>query len=229
MVHPLSVSIHRGIGYEEALAWQMEALEQLKLDETAAERLFVVEHKPVITLGRSGDGSSLLSDTEALKAAGIEFHEARRGGDVTYHGPGQWTLYPILRMDHIGRDLHKYMRRLEDVTIDFLRGFDLEGIRVEGKTGVWLKEPALAKITAVGVAVSRWITFHGTAINIQPDLSIFRKFMVPCGIAAAEGGVTSLKELLQQDLDMMEMAEKLIASFCRVFPYERGSIHGFHG
>ncbi|MBN2713989.1 MAG: lipoyl(octanoyl) transferase LipB, partial [Planctomycetes bacterium] len=189
----LELKIARDIPFEEALHWQEEAVKELKASPEAREKLFLVEHRPVITLGRSGDGSCLRVDKAGLAARGIEYHETGRGGDVTYHGPGQWTVYPILRLEDFCRDLHRYMRMLEEMTIRFLAKYGLEGIRVEGKTGAWVRsrngEGVPLKVAAVGVGVRNWISFHGTAVNIKPDLSAFRELMVPCGIPAGEGGV----------------------------------------
>jgi lipoyl(octanoyl) transferase len=220
---PIRIRILRDLDYDRGTALQQEAVASLKADPGAIETLFLVEHRPVITLGRSGDGSNLVVAAEELERLGIAYREIGRGGDITYHGPGQWTVYPILRLENFCKDLHRYMRMLEEVTILFLARYGISGIRVGGKTGVWIGgDPKPVKLAAVGVAVSRWISFHGTAVNISPDLDAFRKLMTPCGISSSEGGVTSLADLLNRNCDMEEAARNWVECFCGVFPYAAG-------
>lgn len=213
--------LRRGVSYDAALGEQLAQVERMKRDASALPLLLLVEHTPVITLGRSGDGSHLTSGAEQLAASGIEMRDSRRGGDVTYHGPGQWTVYPILRLREVCPDLHRYMRMLEEVTIRFLARRSVAGFRVDGKTGVWVAstEPDQPprKISAVGIAVTGWISYHGTALNVQPDLTPFRTLMTPCGISEAEGGVTSLAEVTDTDCDMDGLAHDWVDCFSEVF------------
>lgn len=218
---PLHVSRHQGVDYPTALAWQQDALQQIASDSGSPEHLFLVEHIPTITLGRGAGEGTLLLSRDALAARGIEVHESRRGGDVTYHGPGQWTAYPLLRLGDRGRDLHRYMRNLEETVIQLLRGYNLEGFRRDGKTGVWINRGgAPAKIAAVGIAVSRWVSWHGVALNVDPDLAPFTDCMIPCGIPARDGGVTSLAHALDTRINMTDAARRWLTAFASVFDVE---------
>ncbi len=204
--YPARFRIEKDISYLAAEQMQKELVAQLAQDTDSPGTVIFAEHKPVITCGRSGDGSNLLVTREALASAGVEFHPSGRGGDVTYHGPGQWTVYPILRLAWYKRDLHHYLRLMEECVIHFLKGYGIDGGRRPGLTGVWIEG---RKISAVGVAVSRWITWHGLAMNIDPDLSCFTRFMHPCGILAEQGGVTSLSEVLKRKCTMDETYPRL--------------------
>ena len=159
------ILVYKGISYSRALEIQQQQLQRLKRDPAAAEVIIFCEHRPVITLGRSGDGSFLLSSVADIRNAGVEFLKVPRGGDITYHGTGQWTVYPILRLERFCKDLHRYMRLIEEGVICALQDYGIAGGRREGLTGVWVGRE---KICAVGVAVSRWISWHGFAFNVQP-------------------------------------------------------------
>ncbi|MDX2115927.1 MAG: lipoyl(octanoyl) transferase LipB [Planctomycetota bacterium] len=183
-------------------------------------RLLVCEHvPPVITVTRRpGAAGNVLAGPEVLRARGIEVAETDRGGDVTYHGPGQLVVYPILDLNTIGLNLHAYMRLLEDAVIDALRGLGVEGDREAGATGVWVREgggtaaagDGVAKLCAMGVRVRRWVTMHGLALNVRPDLEHF-ELIVPCGLAGRR--VTSLEKVLGAACpDMPEVAERVTAS-----------------
>jgi lipoyl(octanoyl) transferase len=167
----------------------------------------------VLTLGVRGDGgrSHILASDEALAARGIEIHEAGRGGDITYHGPGQIVGYPILDLKPDRCDVHRYVRDLEEVLIRTAADYGIEAGRVEGLTGVWVGRDKLA---AIGVRISRWITSHGFAFNVTTDLDYFN-LIVPCGIA--DRGVTSLDRLLGQQMDRREVERRITAHFCDVF------------
>lgn len=172
--------LQRGrVPYLEALAWQRELARQRLAGEAPDDLLLLVEHPPVVTLGRSAKAGHLLLSAEALAARGIELHEVERGGDVTYHGPGQLVGYPILDLTGHKQDLHWYLRQVEEVLIRALRPWGLEGTRVAGKTGVWV---AGRKIASIGVHARQWVTWHGFALNVTTDLAAF-DVMVPCGIA----------------------------------------------
>ena len=187
--------------------------------ETPNHFLFV-EHPHVYTLGKSGDINNLLVDEKALEAKGATFYKINRGGDITYHGPGQVVGYPILDLDNFFTDIHKYLRLLEEMVILTLREYGLKAERSEGETGVWLDvgTPFARKICAMGVRASRWVTMHGFALNVNADLAYF-DLMIPCGIK--DKAVTSLNvELGQKEVDMEEVKEKLLKHFTTLFEAE---------
>jgi lipoate-protein ligase B len=209
--------IRRGLSYDEGERLQREAIAKTAAGPEAPGWLIVAEHQPIVTCGRSGDGGNLLVDRERLAALGIGFHRAGRGGDVTYHGPGQWTVYPVLRLDWFGRDLRRYLRLLEECAIRFLSAYGIAAGRRPGLTGAWVGRD---KAAAVGVAVSRWTTWHGFALNIHPDLALFSSLMRPCGIAASEGGVTSLDRLAGERHEMEETLPVLRKALAEVLALE---------
>jgi len=178
--------------------------------------LLWVEHNPVITLGKSGKQEHLLLDEQQLKKKEIDFYPTSRGGDITFHGPGQIVGYPILDLDNFFTDIHKYLRFLEQAVINTLAEYGLEGTRSEGETGVWLDvgTPFVRKICAMGVKASRWVTMHGFAFNINTDLSYF-DHIIPCGIQGK--GVTSLAKELGKEISFKEVKEKLEVHFAHLF------------
>ena len=178
--------------------------------------LLWVEHPPVFTLGKSGKMEHLLVDKEALAEKGIEFYQTNRGGDITFHGPGQLVVYPIFDLDNFFTDIHKYLRFLEEAVIETLKEYGLNGSRSQGETGVWLEvgTPFARKICAMGVRASRWVTMHGLAFNINTDLSYF-DYIVPCGIQGK--GVTSLSKELGREIGLEEVKEKLKTHLGRLF------------
>jgi lipoyl(octanoyl) transferase len=175
--------------------------------------LLLVEHPHVLTLGARGDGgrAHILVTPEALASRGVEVHETGRGGDITYHGPGQIVGYPIIDLKPDRRDVHRYVRDLEDVLIRTARDYGVDATRVEGLTGVWVGRDKLA---AIGVRIARWITSHGFALNVTTDLDYF-DLIVPCGIA--DRGVTSLARLLGRAVDRREVEDRVAAHFRDVF------------
>lgn len=174
-----------------------------------ADTLVFTEHEPVYTVGlRSGAERNLVWDEAQLHAAGIEVVKTNRGGDITYHGPGQIVGYPIVSLDR-RRDLHAYLRLLEQVLINSAGTLGLAAARREGKTGIWLGP---RKLAAIGVAVKRWVTYHGFALNVHPDLRHFQG-IVPCGIAAADGTVTSMQAELGRPVDPAEVKAVIAAEF----------------
>jgi len=175
------------LGYAEAFEMQHQLAERRKRGEICDQLLFV-EHPHVITLGRNGHIENLLAGEEHLRGAGIEFHHTNRGGDITYHGPGQIVGYPILDLREWKRDVVAYVRTLEQVIIDTLQQFGISGGRSEGNTGVWVDGK---KIAAIGIHISRWVTSHGFALNVATDLSYFQ-YIVPCGLTKP---VTSMRDL----------------------------------
>jgi lipoyl(octanoyl) transferase len=176
------------VPYARGLEIQAELVSQRQAGEIP-DTLLLLEHEPVITLGRVAQASHLLHSAEALRARGIEVHETGRGGDVTYHGPGQVVGYPILDLSPDRRDVHRYVRDLEEVMIRSALDFGLAAGRLAGLTGVWVGEE---KIGAIGVRIARWVTSHGFAFNVETDLAPF-DLIVPCGIRGR--GVTSLRRL----------------------------------
>lgn len=173
--------------------------------------LLFVEHPPVITLGRGAKWRHLLADEDLLRAQGIEVWEIERGGDITFHGPGQLVGYPILDLTRHGKDLHRYLRRLEEVLIRTLHRYGIHGERSAGQTGVWVHG---AKIASIGVHVSRWVSRHGLALNVSPDLSAF-DLIVPCGLSGVR--MTSMAALLKQRIPVQAVAEVAAQQFGLVF------------
>lgn len=179
------------------------------------DTLILVEHPHVYTLGRATEIANVLLTDEKLAEIGAEKFEIERGGDVTYHGPGQLVGYPILNLAHFTEDLGWYLRALEQTIIELLASYGITGFRVPGRTGVWTGAEGLeGKICAIGVRASRWCTMHGFAFNVNTDLSYF-EHIVPCGIS--DRGVTSLKKILGYDVPMSEVRERYVDAFERVF------------
>ena len=178
--------------------------------------LLLVEHSPVITLGKSGSADHLLTSKAELEAQGISFFKIDRGGDITYHGPGQIVGYPILDLDHFFTDIHKYLRFLEQVIIDTLADFGIEATRSKGETGVWLDidTPFARKICAMGIRASRWVTMHGFSLNVNTDLSHFTH-IVPCGIHGKQ--VTSMASELNKEVSLEEVKKRIIHHFQKQF------------
>lgn len=184
---------------------------------TMTENHFLfVEHPPVITLGKSGLPKHLLLNESELQEKGIHFYKTNRGGDITFHGPGQVVGYPILDLENFFTDIHKYLRLLEEMVILTLAEYGLEATRSEGETGVWLDvgTPFARKICAMGVKASRWVTMHGFALNVNTDLRYF-DYIVPCGIQGK--AVTSLERELKRSVPMTEVKNKLLAHFLHLF------------
>jgi len=196
--------------YAEAFERQKARVEARKANQ-CNDVLIFTEHEPVFTLGlRKGADQHLIWDETRLAEQGIAVFKSNRGGDITYHGPGQIVGYPIISL-HRRKDLHAYLRDLEEVVIRSLAGFGLDADRRAGKTGIWLET---RKICAIGVAVKSWITYHGFALNVAPDMSHFSG-IVPCGIT--DGSVTSLIDELGYSLDPADVKAALAVEFQRVF------------
>ncbi len=196
---PLRVVNLGRVRYAPAFGVQREHLAEVLAAREAGRpecgRLLLVEHEPVITVSRrAAAGSHLLVSEETLRERGVELEATDRGGDITYHGPGQLVGYPILDLNHLNMRLHEYMRLLEGVVIETLGRFGIEGQRDESATGVWVERPGgAAKIAAMGVRVKKWITMHGLSLNVRPDLDHF-SLIVPCGLHGR--AVTSMSEIL---------------------------------
>lgn len=200
------------IGYAEGLELQNELVEQRRRGEIP-DQLLLLEHPPVITLGVKvrNDRSHVVATPAKLAELGVEIYETGRGGDVTYHGPGQVVGYPILDLRPDRCDVHAYVRDLEEVLMRAARHFGVEAGRVRGLTGIWV---GAEKLAAIGVRISRWITSHGFAFNVNTDLSHF-SLIVPCGIT--DRGVTSLQKLLGRSVDIAEVEAALEAEFRELF------------
>lgn len=186
---------------------------KLRQKGSIEDLLILVEHNHVYTLGRSGKESNLLLDKELLKKKGIEFWEIERGGDITYHGPGQIVGYPIFDLTNIKKDVHDFLRNIEEVLIRVLKEYGIDGKRIKGKTGVWVRGE---KIASIGVKISRWITWHGFALNVNTDLSYFDDIIL-CGLKDAKP--TSMERLLGKELDMEEVEKKIVNYSVVIFDY----------
>lgn len=216
------------IDYKEAWDYQEELFkgtidQKIRLrkgesDETTKNYILFCEHPHVYTLGKSGDENHLLLTENMLKANNATYYKINRGGDITYHGPGQLVVYPIFDLEHFFSDIHKYMRFLEECVIQTLAHYGVKSGRVEGLTGVWIdgNTPRERKICALGVKSSRWVTMHGIGFNVNSDLSYF-SHIVPCGIQ--DKAVTSLQQELGRELDMDEVSEVLKQKIAEQFDF----------
>lgn len=202
--------------YREVWNLQERTLEKLvkqKLQgETTSNYLFFVEHPPVYTLGKSGKAANMLMDAIQLRAKHAEFIKVDRGGDITFHGPGQLVVYPVVDLENFGLGVKEYVHVLEEVVIRTLQKYQISGERAEGATGVWLDvaTPSERKICAIGVKCSRYVTMHGFALNVNTDLDYFN-YIHPCGFV--DKGVTSLEKELKQRVDIGEVKTEI----CRLF------------
>lgn len=182
--------------------------------------LLLCQHPHVYTLGKSGDSNNLLINDSELKKRGVSFYHINRGGDITYHGPGQIVGYPIIDLDNFTTDIHKYLRFLEEAIILTLQEFGIDSGRIPGLTGVWLDTDNNAKarkICAIGVKTSRWVTMHGFALNVNTDLDFFN-YIVPCGID--DKAVTSLSKELNRNVEISNVEEKVKRNIEKVFEME---------
>jgi len=211
-MRPLEVRRLGVVSYADALAMQRALVEERRAGGVP-DLLLLLQHPPVITLGVKGDGgrSNVLATPERLAQLGIEIHETGRGGDVTYHGPGQIVGYPILDLRPDRCDVHRYVRDVEDVMIRVCADYGLAAGRISGLTGTWIGEE---KIGAIGIRISRWITSHGFAFNVSTDLDHFR-LIVPCGIKGR--GVTSLERATGWTVPIGEAEDAVIRHFAAVF------------
>lgn len=214
------------IPYKDAWDTQEELLKSAlskkassnKLEEVE-NTLLICQHPHVYTLGKSGHSENLLFRQEELEKNGIEFYVTNRGGDITYHGPGQLVAYPILDLEKFGSSIHLYLRNLEEVVIQTLHEYGIQGERLKGYTGVWIEPETYRarKICAIGVRCSRWVSIHGLALNVNTDLSYFKN-IVPCGIT--DKGVTSMNIELNRKVDENQLNEVFIQKFKEVFNVE---------
>jgi len=217
----LQTELHNEIKSNK-LKWR-DLTEEEKVDKKQIHQLLFCQHNHVYTLGKSGSKDHLLLDETGLDESSIEYFKINRGGDITYHGPGQITGYPILDLDEFFTDVHKYVRLLEECIIQLLATYDITGYREEGFTGVWIKpkikNAPKRKICAIGVHLSRWVTMHGFALNVNTDLSYFKN-IVPCGIDDDDKTVTSMEIELGKKVDQEEVKMRLKSIFAQVFKFE---------
>lgn len=233
----MNAKIHRGtkisdlglIEYKKAWDYQTELFNQVltikggNRELPAADQkptpnfLLLCEHPHVYTLGKSGNASNLLMPLEQLGEIQAEYFPINRGGDITYHGPGQVVVYPILDLENFFTDIHKYMRFLEEAVIQTLAAYGLKGDRIPGLTGVWLDvDRAPRKICAFGVKTSRWVTMHGLALNVNTDMNYFGH-IVACGIADSDKGVTSMEKELGRKIQMEEVKGQITHKIMSLF------------
>jgi len=207
--------------FNEIIQQKIENRELPEAKKTPTKNyLLFVEHPHVYTLGKSGDEKNLLVNEAQLKEKEATYYKINRGGDITYHGPGQLVAYPILDLDNFFTDIHKYLRLLEETIILTLKEYGIEGGRSKGETGVWLDaddKTKARKICAMGVRCSRWVTMHGWGFNVNSDLNYFNN-IIPCGIN--DKAVTSVKKELGKEVDMKEIKEKLKKNFSLLFEAE---------
>jgi len=206
------------VPYTDALALQRSLVEQRQADRID-DVLLLLEHPHVLTLGVRGDGgrSHVLAGPDVLAARGIEVVEAGRGGDITYHGPGQLVGYPIVNLKPDRCDVHRYVRDLEEMLIRTVGDYGIDAGRVDGLTGVWAGSDRSQKIAAIGVRIARWVTSHGFALNVSTNLDYF-SLIVPCGIA--DRGVTSLEQLSGGAITRADVEQRVVEHFARVFDRE---------
>ncbi|MFM7565243.1 MAG: lipoyl(octanoyl) transferase LipB [Flavobacteriales bacterium] len=208
------------IDYKEAWEYQEilfhQVIENKKEDKKPLNHLIVCEHPHVFTLGKSGDKNHLLANEHLLSNLNASFYKINRGGDITYHGPGQLVVYPIFDLDQFFTDIHKYMRYLEESVIKTLSEYHIDGFRIEGLTGVWVDENAPKKISAFGVKSSRWVTMHGIGFNVNTNLHYF-EHIVPCGISDKQ--VTSMSQELKRSVEMKEVTEVFCSVFQQLFDF----------
>ena len=202
------------VPYDEALALQRSLVEERRAGRVG-DTLLLLQHPHVITVGVRGDGgrSHILASGDALAARGVQVHETGRGGDVTYHGPGQIVGYPIVDLNPDRRDVHRYVRDIEEVLIRTAADYAIDAERVPGLTGVWVGREKLA---AIGVRIARWITSHGFAFNVSTNLDYF-DLIVPCGIA--DRGVTSLDRLVGRAVELDDVEDHIVRHFSNVFQF----------
>lgn len=207
-VHRLSL-----VTYENGMKLQQRLVEMRQREEIR-DQLLLLEHPPVITLGRGGNAGNLLATPQTLASNGVRFYETTRGGDITYHGPGQVVGYPILHLGEGNRDVRKYVTKLEEVLIRTVAEYGITAVRVEGKRGIWVGNN---KIAAIGVRIARWVTSHGWALNVSTNLDHFR-LITPCGLSGT--GVTSIERETGRRVPLDEVRERLAIHFAEIYERE---------
>ena len=204
--------------FDETIGIKMHNRKNPNEAKTTSNHLIFCEHPHVYTLGKSGSESNLLLNEAALRIKGVQYYKINRGGDITYHGPGQLVGYPIFDLDLFFTDIHKYLRFMEEAIILTLKDFGIDAERSEGLTGVWIDQDSkdARKICAMGVKCSRWVTMHGLALNVNPDLQYFND-IVPCGITDKK--VTSMEQELGKKIDIEDVKTSLKSNFAKVFDF----------
>ena len=198
------------VSFGEAYSVQKEALASVKLRKEG-ESIIFAQHYPVFTIGRLGKRENILANAQELNSRGIDIINTDRGGDITFHGPGQIVVYPILDLTKRSKDMHKFLRGLEEVVILTLSGYSVNSFRIKDRTGCWTDK---GKIASIGVAASGWVTYHGFALNANVDLSYF-DMINPCGFK--DINMTSMKDILDNEVDLEKLKERLIRHFSDVF------------
>ena len=203
------------VPYEKALEYQENLLAK-RIAEKIPDSLILLEHPPTITTGRKGNTGNLLVRKEYLEKHGISFIHASRGGDITFHGPGQIVGYPILNLKNHEMDIRKHLRSIEEVIIRTLSDFGIEGRRIDGVTGVWVKR---SKIASIGIAIRKWVTYHGFALNVSTNLDYF-ELILSCGITDVR--ITSIRSWLgnEENVRMDDVTQSVIKNFMGVFGFE---------
>ncbi|MBE0539344.1 MAG: lipoyl(octanoyl) transferase LipB, partial [Ignavibacterium sp.] len=197
-------------------AWDIQKfVHQYRVENKVDDVFFLLEHPHTYTLGKTGDKENLVGDEKYLRDNKISVYDIDRGGDITYHGPGQIVGYPIINLTNWQQDTHKYLRALEEIIIRVCSEYGLNGRRVEKYTGVWIED---RKICAIGIKVSRWITMHGFAFNVNTDLKLFNG-IIPCGISDKD--VTSLNRELKKEINLSEVKERILHHFSELFIYDQ--------
>ena len=204
-------------GYKEVWDLQKE-IHQHRIENRIANTLLLVEHDPVITMGKSGKQSNVLFPVDFLREKGVQYYEIERGGDVTYHGPGQLVGYPIFNVRDGLAGIKPFIKGIEEAIISTLLDFGIKGYRKEKMIGVWTDK---GKVCSIGVAVKRWVSFHGFALNVNTDLSYF-DLIVPCGLKNIE--MTSMQQILGQEVPMGEVKTSTVRNFGRVFKQDKSRI-----
>jgi len=199
--------------YNDAFSLQKQCLEEVKAG-SVENFLILNEHRPVYTLGRFAKKENLLIDQDQARSKGIEIVETNRGGDITFHGPGQLVAYPIINLTKFHKDVHKYLHELEELAISVLADFNIKAFTVKARTGAWTEK---GKIASIGIGVSRWITYHGIAINANADLSYF-KMINPCGFKDID--VTSMQDILGKKIDFEKLKLSFVDYFSKQFNVE---------
>lgn len=198
------------IGYDDAFRIQMHLFEKVRIGQIRG-LILLLEHYPVITIGNSGKMENLLAGKESLKEQGIELVQSNRGGDITFHGPGQLVCYPIINLTHLGKDLTSFVWNLEQVIIDLLNQYDIKGIRIDKLRGVFAGSN---KIASIGLHVKKWITIHGFALNVNVDLNYFNN-IIACGLK--DYSQTSMQKILNKNIPIGDVKEQVLLNFCKIF------------
>ena len=222
-IHTITQSSYQEVwDFQEILLQKLIQSKRKEIDlhnSVATHHLIFCEHQPVYTLGKSGSMDHLLLDDQALATHQFEFHKINRGGDITYHGSGQWTIYPIIDLESYARDVHKYVRNLELIIVDLLKEHEITGTPVTDFTGVWTGDNSDRKLCAIGVHLSRWVSMHGLALNVNANLDHFAN-IVPCGIPTDTRSVTSIAKETGNTVEMDLVKDQFIELFTQYYPMD---------